>query len=199
MRRLGRGLFDFRGLGAFKQKLRPQRWQTMWLGFDQDRWPVAAMFDVLAAFAGGSLWRFALRTALRAPPLLLHCFALLLLPWTLLLALAPAAWFPHPAVQLLWVGFDLALVCGYLLLAARWRTWLGGAMAALLSLDAVLTAGQVTMHAWPAVTSAAARVVFLLAALGPAVAAAILWGGVRRRLLPGGPAPLFRRRTDGPA
>lgn len=186
-RRLSRSLFDFRGLEAFKQKLRPQRWQRLWLGHSGSS--LRAVADLLAAFAGGPLWWFALRTALRAPPLVLWLFAALLVPWTLLLALAPAAWFPSELVRWSWLSFDLLLAFGFLRLARRFTLPLGIAMAALLSVDAVLTAVQVVGHAWPGEPSAAARIVFALAVLGPAAAAVLLWGGVRRRLCWRGPAP----------
>lgn len=189
LRRLGGLLFDFRGLQGFKQKLRPQRWQTLWLGFAPERSAIAALHDVLRAFAGGPLWRFGLRTALRAPPLLLRAFALLLLPWTALLALAPTPWFPSAATQLSWVAFDLLLAAGYVALARRWRQWLGGAMATLLSLDAVLTAVQVALHSWPRERTVAARALFVVATLGPLLAAVTLWGGVHRRLGLRLPAP----------
>ena len=186
-RRLGRGLFDFRGLEAFKQKLRPQRWQTLWLGYPADQSALPAMRQALVAFAGSALVGFGLRTALRAPPVLLRLLALLLLPWTWLLLKAPASWFPAAWVQACWCAFDLLLALGLWALARRWRSWLGTALAVALSFDAAATALQVGWHSWAREPGAPARSVFVVGIVGPLLAAAMLWGGVWRRRAGMGP------------
>lgn len=60
-------LYDFRGLHAFKRKLRPHGWEPVYLcspgRYAGGRW--LALGDALAAFARGSLLRFALRTLFR--------------------------------------------------------------------------------------------------------------------------------------
>jgi lysylphosphatidylglycerol synthetase-like protein (DUF2156 family) len=85
-RRAGRALFDFEGLRAFKAKLRPARWDRVFLSFPPEVGPVRAVLDVLAAFARGGLLRFGLRTLMRGPMLVVRLLAWLLVPWTVLLA-----------------------------------------------------------------------------------------------------------------
>jgi len=58
-------LYDFRGLHAFKSKLRPHAWEPVYLCASARRSPAVALRDGLAAFAGGSLVRFGLRTVAR--------------------------------------------------------------------------------------------------------------------------------------
>ena len=60
--RLGRPLFDFEGLAAFKGRLHPDRWVRRVVGHDAGELAPRVMLDVLRAFAGGSLLGFGLRT-----------------------------------------------------------------------------------------------------------------------------------------
>jgi lysylphosphatidylglycerol synthetase-like protein (DUF2156 family) len=64
-RALSRPLYDFRGLHAFKAKLRPAGWEPVYLASPSSRW--LAMHDGLTAFARGSLVGFGLRTAAHRP------------------------------------------------------------------------------------------------------------------------------------
>jgi phosphatidylglycerol lysyltransferase len=64
-RRLAGPLYDFRGLEAFKSKLRPAAWEPVSLAVPPGTWRATALRDSLAAFAGGSLVGFGVRTALR--------------------------------------------------------------------------------------------------------------------------------------
>ncbi|MEO0479395.1 MAG: phosphatidylglycerol lysyltransferase domain-containing protein [Planctomycetota bacterium] len=61
-RSLGRPLFDFRGLQTFRSRLRPQRWEPVYLLHPAGSSPVPAMRDCLRAFAGGSFLRFGVQT-----------------------------------------------------------------------------------------------------------------------------------------
>jgi phosphatidylglycerol lysyltransferase len=107
-REVTRPLYDFHGLRAFKAKLRPERWDPIYLAYE--RAPVRAVLDALRAFARGSLRAFVLRTILRGPTPVVLALGLALLPWTVLLALAPTTpWFVSRAVQWAWVAFDLGL------------------------------------------------------------------------------------------
>jgi phosphatidylglycerol lysyltransferase len=65
--RLSAPLYDFRGLHAFKAKLRPERWEPVYLCAPASRW--RALRDALTAFARGSLVRFGLATLRRRPAL----------------------------------------------------------------------------------------------------------------------------------
>ncbi len=60
---MGRFLFDFEGLAAFKARLRPDRWVRRGLGYPLGEPGVGPLVDTLRAFAGGSLWRFGVATA----------------------------------------------------------------------------------------------------------------------------------------
>jgi lysylphosphatidylglycerol synthetase-like protein (DUF2156 family) len=61
-----RALYDFDGLRAFKAKLRPKAWEPIHLAYVQDTLSTVALFDVLTAFARGSVTRFGVETLLRA-------------------------------------------------------------------------------------------------------------------------------------
>jgi len=81
---LTRPLFDFEGLRAFRQRLRPDAWEPVWLVYPASASMPHAIVDVLRAFAGGSLSRFALRSLLQHPSGL---------PWALAIPLpALLAW-----------------------------------------------------------------------------------------------------------
>ena len=64
-RRLGAALYDFEGLRAFKAKLRPQRWDPIYLCYPARPGWLLSLYDALAAFARGGLLRFGLETLLR--------------------------------------------------------------------------------------------------------------------------------------
>ena len=179
-REVTRPLYDFHGLRAFKAKLRPERWDPIYLAYE--RAPVRAVLDALRAFARGSLRAFVLRTILRGPTPVVLALGLALLPWTALLALAPTSpWFVSRAVQWAWVAFDLGLAAGLLALARRWRRWLGLTLASLVTADALLTLAIAALWNAPRARGPLDLLVLLVACAAPAAGAAILWGAVRRR------------------
>jgi lysylphosphatidylglycerol synthetase-like protein (DUF2156 family) len=61
-----RALYDFEGLRTFKAKLRPGAWEPIHLAYMPDALSAVALFDVLTAFARGSVTRFGVETLLRA-------------------------------------------------------------------------------------------------------------------------------------
>jgi hypothetical protein len=61
-RTLTRPLYDFRGVHAFKAKLRPEHWEPVYVCATS---PWLGLRDGLAAFAGGSLIEFGLKTLTR--------------------------------------------------------------------------------------------------------------------------------------
>ena len=63
--RNARVFYDFEGVRYYKAKLRPLGWSPLYLGFPKDQSGVLGVLDVLAAFAGGSVLRFGLRSVLR--------------------------------------------------------------------------------------------------------------------------------------
>ena len=186
-RSAGATLYNFEGLRAFRAKLRPSRWDPVYLVFPASQGIATTVTDVLAAFARGRLLRFGLETLLRGPAVVVRLLALALVPWTVALALAPAArWFPSPALKWGWVAFDVLLVVALLSLARRWRAPLARLVTAAVGFDAVVTAAQAAVWNAPRIASAGAAVVTLAAVLAPALAFVVLWRARRRRLDAGG-------------
>jgi len=180
-RRLSRPLFNFDGLAAFKRKLRPQRWEPIYLAYPAQASSLRSLLDGLRAFAGIPLWHFGVRTALRGPRPLLLALERLLIPWTILLAMAPTAtWFPSPQIHAAWVLFDVALYAS--LRAVRRRRWSAGLslVASAVSLDAGFTVWQAVVWNAPRVTTWQGAAWVGFACAGPTLAAVILWGAVRR-------------------
>lgn len=142
-RDVSRPLYDFAGLERFRARLAPPRWDTVWLVWDRGPAP-RVLLDVLAAFAGGSLTRFAWRTFTRHPSAPPWGLALPLLPWSLLLAclvlLGRADLLGFSALALAgWVLFDAALA--WLLFRAAHRPHPArlATAAACAGLDAALS------------------------------------------------------------
>jgi phosphatidylglycerol lysyltransferase len=182
-RALGSSFYNFEGLRAFKNKLRPRRWDRIYLGYPPDQNPLLVFYDVLAAFAPRGLFRFGIETLLHAPALPMRLLALLLIPWTALLALAPTdRWFPAGWVQAGWVTFDLFLIVAIFALSARWRVWLATLLAALISTDAALTLIEVLTFNLPRAHRPVDALVSAIAVLGPTLAAAFLWAARRQSL-----------------
>lgn len=202
VRRWSRPLFNFAGLSQFKHKLRPQHWEPIYLAWPLQDSGWRAMLDGLRAFAGGSFVRFGVRTIWRGPTPVLHALEWLLLPWTVLLALAPTTpWFPSRAVQAGWVVFDALLLLALRTLrtrsgehgvgnrraVARWAT----GVAAAVTLDAVTTLGEAWQHRVPMQHGALGVWLTVIACAGPLLAAPMLWGAARRaRLLARPTSPL---------
>ncbi len=182
-RSAGATLYNFEGLRAFRAKLRPARWDPVYLVFPDSQGVAATVTDVLAAFARGRLLRFGLETLLRGPAVVVRLLALALVPWTVALALTPAArWFPSPALKWGWVAFDALLVVALLSLARRWRDGLARLVTAAVAFDAVVTAAEAALWNAPRIATAGAAVVTLAAVLAPALAFIVLWRARRRRL-----------------
>jgi phosphatidylglycerol lysyltransferase len=187
-RRLGGALYDFSGVQSFRARLRPTRWDPIYLSFPGTGRGLAALaadtraiLDVLSAFARGSLASFGLETLLRGPAFVLRLLGLLLLPWTVLLAVAPARFFPGSAVRWAWVLFDVLLAAALVALAWRWRRGLAAAVAVVVTADAVVTAAQVALHNAAAARGPVDSFVIALSVAMPAMAAVILWKALGRR------------------
>lgn len=122
--KVGRTFFDFEGLRAFRERLGPQHWQSVWMLWPRGSSPFLHVMDSLRAFAGGSLLRFGARSLLRhpgGPPWLL---AVPLVPWTLaliaILAVGHADWLGFQLEQLsAWSAFDVMLIAALFRVAAR--------------------------------------------------------------------------------
>lgn len=60
-------LYNFAGVRAFKEKLRPARWEPVYLAFPEPQNSVRIMRDVLSAFAPEGFIRFGFNTFVRKP------------------------------------------------------------------------------------------------------------------------------------
>lgn len=176
IRHTTRPLYDFAGLRNFKAKLRPQRWDPIFIAYPAEQSEFSAIVDTLAAFSRVGLFKFGLETLLRVPAIVVRALALLIVPWTVLLALVNTGhWFPSEEIQIAWVSFDWLLFFGLWSLAGRWRTWLGWTLAIAVSLDTVLTLVEVLSFNAPRAHGALDVAGMVVAVLAPSVAAALLW------------------------
>lgn len=179
---VGAPLFNFEGLRAFKAKLQPMRWDRIYLSFPHGTPPMRSVLDVLAAFAHGRLLRFALLTLLRAPAIVVTLLAVLLVPWTALLAAADSCrWFPYVVMKWVWFGFDILLMIGLFTLHARWRDGLARLVTYLVGADAILTAVQSACWNAPRAHETGEKLVLVVATLAPVLAYAVLARASARR------------------
>jgi phosphatidylglycerol lysyltransferase len=179
---LGSALYDFEGLRAFKAKLQPERWDPVFLAFPRRQSSWVALYDSLSAFAHGDLLGFGIETLLRGPALVVRVLAVLLVPWTaLLMAADTALWFPAPWIKWAWVAFDLGLAGALLRLSRDWVEPLGSALAAAVTLDALLTALQAVLFNASRLRSLLEACVTAVAVLAPTLAASLLWRASARR------------------
>ncbi len=175
MRTLGAMLYDFDGVRAFKARLRPKRWDPIFLAAPRSSWAFVVP-GVLRAFAGGGFFRFGLQTALRGPPAIVRLLAALLVPWTAGLFLVDGTkFFPAPWVRGAWIAFDIAL-CGALFALGRtWRDWLGWLLAAAITADAAVTLAEVATFNLPRLRTLPELLIAAVGVLAPAGASAVLW------------------------
>jgi phosphatidylglycerol lysyltransferase len=180
-RRWTRSLYDFDGLRAFKAKFKPRAWDPIFLSYPRGQ-GFAAMFDTLTAFARGGLLRFGFESLLRGPAIVMRTLAVLLVAWTAVVALPAAArWFPSPAWQWGWVGFDVVLIGALLALSYRWRAVLADLVATAVTIDAVLTLGQAIVYDLPRRRSGFDVAIAVIAIGAPTIAAVLLWNARAHR------------------
>jgi phosphatidylglycerol lysyltransferase len=182
-RRYATALYDFQGLQRYKEKLAPSEWTTIYVAYPPSQSGAAAIVDSLAAFAGGGLVRFGLRSLVRGPPFMIRALAYLLVPWTLALALAPVQrYFATPALHWAWVTFDVLLALALFRQLGRPSTRWATILALAVTLDALLTTLSGTLWLARHPSDACDVFVILLACVAPTLAAVLLWGA-RARLL----------------
>ena len=180
--KLGSAFYDFEGVQAFKAKFRPRQWVPIYLTYPSEQRAESAVRDALAAFARRGLLRYGIEALLRGPSIVVRVLALLLVPWTLLLALAsPQRWFPATWVQWAWVGLDVLLCAGLLALSARWRPWLATLLFGMITLDAMLTFAELLFCDVPRLDGLTAWVVAIASILAPTLASVVLFNARRRR------------------
>jgi phosphatidylglycerol lysyltransferase len=181
--RWGSPLYDFSGLQAFKAKFHPREWTPIYLSYPDEQSLQSAVYDSLSAFSQRGLLRYGVEALLRGPAIVVRVLAVLLVPWTLMLAAADGArWFPAPWVQWFWVTFDVLLCGGLLALSARWRPWLARLLLALVAGDAVATLIEAAIFESPRHPSAFERLVVVIAVSGPLLATVVLFNARRRAL-----------------
>ena len=175
-------LYNFDGVRVFKAKLRPSTWAPVFLAHPAEQSAAISIVDSLAAFTRGGFVRFGLRTLLRGPTSALAVLALLLVPWMLLLALAPASpWFPAPWVKWAWVGFDGRVAVGLFRLVTSYARPLATALAIATVVDAVLTLLSALAWNLPQATSLFDVLALGVACAAPVLATVVLWGARRTR------------------
>jgi len=180
----GRPLYDFAGLRAFKTKLRPERWEPVYVSLPPRRSVLLAIYDVLTAFSGRGLIPFGITTLFRGPDLVMGFLTALLVPWTALLAFAaPPRWFPDPWVQDAWVGFDALLTFGLVTLVLRWQRGLSTLLASAITLDALVTLVEALVWNVPRMLHAGDALALLGAVAAPAFAAVVMWRSRARHVL----------------
>jgi phosphatidylglycerol lysyltransferase len=175
--------YDFDGLRRYKAKLRPDSWSPIYLMYPRTQTGLRTIADMLVAFSRGGLLRFGMRTLLRGPTSVLRLLAVLLVPWTIVLSLAPVSrWFPSSQVRLAWVAFDVAM-CAGLFAALKWPSRaLVTALAVAITGDAALTLVQAIVWNAPRSRGVVDDLIIGVACLAPMVAAVVLWGARRARM-----------------
>lgn len=176
-------LYDFDGLRSYKAKLQPELWLPIFLSYPPTQGALVSLLDALIAFTKTGFWHFAWRTLTRGPIVVVRALTVLLLPWTLLLALAPAErWFGSVWIKWAWVAFDLLLVAGLLRFLHKRRTSVLSALACAVTADALLTPVQALLWNVPRAESAFDYLAIVIACLAPVLASIVLWGARRARV-----------------
>lgn len=198
IRRWGALLYDFDGLRAFKAKFKPRAWDPIYLAYPERGSAWVAVRDTLTAFSRGGLLAFGARTLLRGPAVAVRALAVLLVPWTLLLALPTSrSWFPSEAIRWGWVAFDVAVCVALYRLSERWRPRLAALLLAAIGLDAALTLLQTLAFDLPRHHTPLDLGVTLAAVLAPVTAALLLWAGRAHRRAGADPGPPIVDFTEG--
>jgi phosphatidylglycerol lysyltransferase len=183
----GGALYDFDGLRSYKAKLDPQEWLPIFLSYPPGQSGWRSLLDALWAFTQTGFLSFGLRTLARGPVAVVRVLAALLVPWTLLLALAPAErWFGAPLLKWSWVAFDVVVACGLFRFLHKRSTTSLTPLAVLVTLDAALTGLQAVLWNLPRAGSALDYSIIAVACAAPLLASVVLWGALRVRLTPAG-------------
>lgn len=179
----GKPLYDFGGVRSYKAKLEPERWLPLFLSYPPNQSAWRSVLDALWAFTHTGFWGFGWRTLTRGPIVVVRALAVLLLPWTLLMAFAPAEhWFGAAWLKWSWVVFDLAVAAGLFRFLYKRTTSSLTPLAIAVTLDAVLTPMQAVIWNLPRARSLLDYAVIALACSAPPLASVVLWGARRFRL-----------------
>jgi phosphatidylglycerol lysyltransferase len=175
-------LYDFEGLHAYKSKFRPHAWSPIFLSYPARQSLLASVADALAAFTQGGFLRFGWRSLLRGPRVVLRALAFLLVPWTLLLALAPAARFGMEAVKWAWIAFDICVALALFRVLKKPAPRLLTALCVAVTADAVITTLEASLWNLGRARGGFDYLVLALACGAPTLAAIVLWGARGHRL-----------------
>lgn len=173
----GKLLYDFKGLRSYKAKLEPEHWVPIFLAYPTSQSAWRSVLDALWAFTRTGFWSFGFRTLTRGPIVVVRALALLLVPWTLLLALAPAElWFGSAWLKWAWVAFDVLVAAGLFRFLAKRSTSSLTPLAVAVTFDALLTPLQAVLWNLPRARSVLDYVIIGLACAAPLLASVVLWG-----------------------
>ncbi len=186
-------LYNFEGQVAFKTKFAPDGWSNINVA-GIPRLTPSIMIAVLLAFTDGRPLRFVVVSIARLvrsnlssiEPLmwsrLAAYFAITLLVWIIVLALAPAIpWFGVEWLRHAWIAFDLIMVGVFLLLSfgAATRQWFVSDVAATAlgaaATDWLLTVVHAIAFHLDSARHPVASFVTLIAVLGPTLAVLFFW------------------------
>jgi phosphatidylglycerol lysyltransferase len=183
----GRFLYDFNGLRTYKAKLAPEAWLPIYLCYPPGQSAWLSLCDALAAFTRTGFWSFGWRTLTRGPIVVVRVLALLLVPWTLLLGIAPVEkWFGEAWIKWGWVAFDSLVALGLFRFLHKRNTSMLTPLALAVTVDAVVTPIEALDWNLPRASVGLDYVLIALGCLAPAVASIVLWGERRFLLnLPG--------------
>ena len=182
-RAIGGGLYGFRGLRAFKQRLHPHVWKPIWLMVSPGGHTSVGLFDALLAFMGRRRVRFLVRTLLRHPSGACVALAGPLIPWTLALAALAMSGGNGPlgysrGALAGWTLFDVALDTALWWTALHPKRWALGLLALFASMDATASVLRV-IHVGMGDTVGTA-LLRAIAVAAPTVGAALLtWSALR--------------------
>jgi phosphatidylglycerol lysyltransferase len=178
-------LYDFSGLQRFRARLKPARWDPVWLTWDRGT-AAGVMIDVLRAFANDRMLRFAWRSLVRHPNGPPWTVAVPLVPWTLLLFALAVSGSSHAlgfstATLQAWVVFDAVLAWLLFRVARRPRRRGLIALAIAAGFDAVISIRHLFAVGFG--TTAASILLRLIATAGPVIGTTgLLWALHRLRV-----------------
>ena len=189
-------LYNFGGVRAFKEKLKPHEWEPVYVAYAHGQLGITALRDVLAAFAPGGLTRFGLDSLVHQRTLATFLLALLLVPWTAALFLVETeSWFPSATIQTGWALFDLVLIVLLFAMVQRWRPALASLLVGLTTLDAILTFWQIVVFNAQMATGPWHWLVLGVAVSGPLLASTFFWA--TRRVAVRSKLPIAREALPG--
>jgi phosphatidylglycerol lysyltransferase len=182
-RKSGALLYDFKGLRTYKAKLEPEQWLPIYLSYPPSQSAWVSLLDALAAFTRTGFWGFGWRTLTRGPVAVVRGLAVLLVPWTLVLALAPAEpWFGYAWIKWCWVAFDVLIALGLFRYLYNRRTSSLTPLALAVTFDAIVTPIEALLWNVPRAHGLLDWAILAAACAAPALASIVLWGARRSRL-----------------